>query len=859
MMKNIRYTIFIVLANLFFCGGKEQTFVSKDVVQDGFNLIDRNDIVTAKKRFISVKEIEPSNCPASWGLVLVNVIDLVKNLDAIISTLQSSFSGITISPKFTTKNLKTKSISINNIFDTLFSPTVNIIESITENTKVVIDKKCYVKSSIPIKMGDPPFLNFYMRGYFGPTEAAFIGFLSEFLRSLIVFMLSLNFDVSIADILRPSLDIETNINLFGSGSGSGFISSDLGGVSGLQNIASNTRNILSEALSLNTRDWVGLIMSLAHIFDSSPDFLKLRTDTGIHIDDSAMSFSRAFKYASLFFDFIAKYSNEETIFAYEDTEGDGISSDDIIFFNVYDIHNNQWRRGLYIYTNDREMRIDELIITLLVKPVLAEKIRTVIVKFLDEWSKAFDITDPKDIWIHFSDLNNITFSIFSIADTVIFNPKQFYREIKKNPEGLRSLLPYWSDQDNDGYAEFLVEAEVPEGEVDNTCIKQESRISNIMLEPMNYYSDTSNTTLATWWEGSIERNVICSVTSDSYLSEEDAKYHIVPSFSVSVPKFSVTMNSVRVRTTGNLPLTKADIKSRRDQILSERSQEQSYPSVTTSFASSRIFTQKETLILDSCAIDGNLRMLLVFQPIRGDVWQKVFFSTQDSDYLSLFGVSQKGIFGYIKDWTQNKIKEQLLYPSVVSVFEENVQPAMRNTIPPPKISFDMSFFSNSQFLAYSEIFYFFIAPPWMSEDRWYTAPPLNSLFLSGCIFVIQQCTLTRDSSHFMKDFVFRGFKTDVHIKKDCMFPIKGEMPFVYIAFRDPTFFNSIKVNLKNIKVPCNDEQKEDWVFPDLYSANKVIANFIAGTVAPLVQIVSGGLQLTGILGTGDIIAGEICK
>lgn len=91
-----------------------------------------------------------------------------------------------------------------------------------------------------------------------------------------------------------------------------------------------------------------------------------------------------------------------------------------------------------------------------------------------------------------------------------------------------------------------------------------------------------------------------------------------------------------------------------------------------------------------------------------------------------------------------------------------------------------------------------------------------------------------------------------------MFP-QGQWSFYYVAFRDPTFFNSIQVKLSPLGEEnlCKDDPR-DWITPDNYLMSKVLADIIVRTVSPLVSFIADLVGLLRGSSSGEIIQGDFC-
>jgi len=83
-----------------------------------------------------------------------------------------------------------------------------------------------------------------------------------------------------------------------------------------------------------------------------------------------------------------------------------------------------------------------------------------------------------------------------------------------------------------------------------------------------------------------------------------------------------------------------------------------------------------------------------------------------------------------------------------------------------------------------------------------------------------------DSKHFPDTITFENKNiTGLEIKKDCIYPEGGDVILPYIAFQDPSFNNSIEINLGPLNT-TDCPETDEWKTADRYSLNKAINDMV---------------------------------
>ncbi len=464
----------------------------------------------AEKILKDVKIRDPQNCEASYGLALIHLRNLVEGINSILSiffgfTEQGSPKIPSQGPeiqKYTTNyyyedeprikiflNRIAKKATISNAIYTLIRPAFIQIDEIVKNTTVVLSKKCYINVALPIKIGVGQNIISYLyigqkggpANRWGPTEAAILGFFTNILDAILKFILAINWDINIEKLL----DLQVKINLEGLENLLGQPSQIVTPQGTIQNLSQTQLQILNSALSFDPFDTAVLFSSLAFIFDTSPDLLRLRSGGDKILDEVAEHISVASDLFIKTFEFITKYSDKNSIIAYEDLTKDGLSSDDFVDLNTFRIPDLQ--KGLFAKIGNTEIKLDKTLISVLIKPFLYKETREKYLKFFSKAKIAFDVKNDKiddnQRWISIKEALSLI-PLISVQDTIRFNPKRFLDGLKKNSEGFRAILPIWTDLTGDGIPEFVIEAE-SKSINDKFCFAPQDRIKNkFIVKPL---------------------------------------------------------------------------------------------------------------------------------------------------------------------------------------------------------------------------------------------------------------------------------------------------------------------------------------------------------------------------------------
>ena len=494
------YLLFLSSFFLSACAKEEKEDGFRQEITRAFAFIEEGFFEDAEAILNRVKREDPGNCEASWGKILVSLRKLSENINSLLSIFLSPAEEVTqrveenlpIAPRISEglspdiKKLFPESrlsqMSLSALIQRLLTPFFEPIEEISRNIDIVLRDKCKVGVALPLRLGPQtrPFAEFYLgekggqRNKWGPTEAAAIGLFSNLISALMKFVLSINFDINLEKLLEIEISLG-NIS-FGEVAQQGQV-----GVEGtIQQLSSQQIKLLASAISFDVYDTVALFGSLAYIIEHSPDLFKLKEGAETTIDEVPEQISHAFFLGTKFFEYIQKYSDRNSILAYTDVGGDGLSPDDFVQINVF---NKDMREGLYITVGDLTFKVDNILVSLVIKPFLSKKNRDKILRFFNISRKAFDVNNPnikeEERWINIAEFR-IFLPFLTIPPTLRINPRNFFEGLKKNPEGLRALLPLWSDLNEDGNPEFVMEAEARNLE-EKFCLADEDRVGRKFL------------------------------------------------------------------------------------------------------------------------------------------------------------------------------------------------------------------------------------------------------------------------------------------------------------------------------------------------------------------------------------------
>ncbi len=431
MSKN-GFCFFFLMCFFLSCGGKDDL---NDYIKKGESFLKIGNPDSARENFLKAKAIDPEDCRANYGLLLSDLL----GLSSLLSMGSSMMGGI--SPQGGVDALATQ----------FFSTIESLFKRIQDSVKVIEKKDCrYSFNSLPIFVGENMFL---VMGEWKEGEAQLIGGIADLLNGLIHILLSQNYEFEIdkfLDVFREKY--QTYEQLF--------------------------------------EDPLELIRFIGYIPSTSKDFLKLseaRKDLfNLGRNELSSGFERLKRALELIFspDEKDKCPYDDIIMWNDEDNSGDLSSGDQIDIRVYRYDPAEWKKGSdenwkYVpepYENWKcdgnvyrgcfplmeSLCLEEDIVQLVITDVINENYLRIVKNFLDDISKSIkgEYTEPITMG-RFNELIpkeiNTLLRLLGIEfkNTMSF---RFYKFFEK-PRSLREFLPYWFDQDNDGYAEFLIEAE----------------------------------------------------------------------------------------------------------------------------------------------------------------------------------------------------------------------------------------------------------------------------------------------------------------------------------------------------------------------------------------------------------------
>lgn len=890
MVFSRKILLLTLLVFTFGCGKKKNVDTIDPRVLNAFELIEKGFFLESERILKQVKDEKPDDCYASWGMVFVSFNKVLEVINSIISIL-SGFVDVGFSPRFDIlSDLKERNLS--DIVSLAILPILSPTDEISKNISVIDAKKCFVNVSFPFVLGSRSLTLTKSRlgnlrgdnNLWGPTEAALFGGISNILAGMLKFILVINLDLNLSKLI--DLQFRTDINSLVS-FGSTPVPQDI-----LRGVSSQQISFLTSALSFNVYDTAIFFASLAYIVEVSPEFLKLKPGSERNIDEVAEQFSRGFNFLMRSLDYIPVYSNEKTIIGYKDIGKKGLSADDDIFLNIY---NEEGEQGLFVKLGNFDLKVDGILSSLVLKPLVNPDVNKKIYDFFSIFSKAIDINNPnikeEERWVDLS-IFSYVIPLIEIPSTIRFSPKNFLEGLKKNPEGLRAILPIWSDLNYDGFPEFLVEAESRQLE-SKFCFKKEDRNQKFVISPPYISVDSLPSTekkriRIVTSRVSYNTDFFCYLNHDIKRDGEGFSLYIDSSIFVR----GLDMKTQRVEMSFDvfdcdsyvgqkyfICFRKSGISSYNAYAFIEK---ELYPIVKI-FSDDELLEifQKDLLRSYSTHVTTNV-VDSCFEELRSEsksykgvdyfklkicdekvysIGSTYFSARAQFDYDSCFhdfnnlyflfpfyfspdgllSSSNPNIFLSKGELSTNALKSLSIGQSI-----GDHEKAIRY------ITENLSVVKNAQRF---KIFSLFFTDPDVIRVETIGKFPLYSYIVLGCSAILPRCFYAEDSPHFPPKVISQGIPLSVNIKNDCMFP-DGDWSYYYVAFRDPTFYNSIRVNVKNIGKSCVDDP-DGWVEPDQYLMNKVFADLLQRTFGPILSVIA---RILGII-TGtyqDISQGENC-
>lgn len=429
--------VFLLLLS---CGEKADV---EDYIREGERYLRIGEPDPAREAFLKAVNIEKENCAGNYGLLLSDLLSLASFLP-----MASSMMGM-ISPQSGVDTLATQ----------LFTTLEGLVGRIQNSVKVIEDKKCtYTFYSLPVTTGSTMLL---LMGEWGQGEAQLIGGIADILAGGLHLLLSMNYEFDIEKFLDA-----------------------------LQGKYRSYEQLFE--------DPVGLLRFFGYIPFISRDFLTVSDARKEFFqqgrNELASGLTRLQKGIQTIFSPSQDKCPYDNIIMWLDNDGSGdLSQGDFVDIRAYRYDPAGWKdapkdekwkfmpepyeewkcdgkkilRGCFHLMGD--MCLEDEMVQLVLTSVLTADYLERVTTFLSDLSNAISRRYPEPFTIGrineiipareslqgLLELLGVSSVEIEVKNTMRFNFSEFFKE----PRALRDFLPYWYDEDRDGYAEFLIEGE----------------------------------------------------------------------------------------------------------------------------------------------------------------------------------------------------------------------------------------------------------------------------------------------------------------------------------------------------------------------------------------------------------------
>jgi hypothetical protein len=368
-----------------------------------------------REKVLEVINKKPEDCDANYLLLLADVKIIFETINPIIGVLQSLSSFTQQAGGMVDSIVSSIVPSFLELFDEM-DKAVEVIEK--NNCSLILDNY-----KITLGLEDSPILSVAFKGYdprkkialpgeWDITEADLIGSFVSIVKAGLHFILSLDLDLNLEEVL----------NAYNEG-----------------------------IISLSMEDPVGLIRSLGFVADKNPNFLNFHPDRKELYALIGQDYSTSLKRISTALNELLKPDENP----YDDILG---WVDNGLKINAFDPETGE--RGIFIKIGDREIDALDILENVVFKllPITEDYIKTV-VDTTSRWSRIFsgELKEP----ISITELTPLLFGLIEFKDTIRVSPWKLYPSSITEAKPVREFLPYWADTNDDGYAEFMVEGELP--------------------------------------------------------------------------------------------------------------------------------------------------------------------------------------------------------------------------------------------------------------------------------------------------------------------------------------------------------------------------------------------------------------
>lgn len=434
----------------------------------------------AINEFNKVLQKNPNNCDANYGILLANTGLGIKNLNILIGTFLNTLQGLGSQPS---SLISLAENPVDELVENYLIPFLQTFDVVENSVRRIEKLGCIFTLDhyvIDIKLGNLLWIYMDLRGEWSITEAKIIGAIFDFFTALDYLILSLDLSINTSSALRALL----NIAAYCAGK-EGAWENPLNCIS---NIDENLiLNPLVQKLikAFNEGDIISILRLLGFILEESPNFLNWHPDRFSYFLDVGKEFASALTRIS---DSLLILLNRtegkplpsqvddpfDDVIVFYDGENRGrADSSDKLYLNAYNplkpqtpMDENNWCLNVFISGLDNPSSGEwckNTIFELLIPPLITnESILSRFLRILYKWANILSAEDMQS-FINAEDINVLSIINIGLPDVFAFKPQNWFtktpEEFLKTVSPPRKWLPYYKDEDGDGYAEFLIEGE----------------------------------------------------------------------------------------------------------------------------------------------------------------------------------------------------------------------------------------------------------------------------------------------------------------------------------------------------------------------------------------------------------------
>ncbi|MDW8086829.1 MAG: hypothetical protein RMJ45_02440 [Candidatus Calescibacterium sp.] len=436
-MKTLLFLAWLLLFPLFISCRTKDTKKIEDFstglanrdekILQGIKYIEEQNIKEGKRFFEEFGKQNPNHCGYLIGLPLVNIQDYLDKISSIINLFVNVYSRSGV-PSLSSHLHTTFSEYCDSSVDFVVRDFVSNLHKIaSEGVELIsraIEQKCQMDVNYPIRLSVGPnfVISLVLRGRIGDVELSFLKYFG-------------NFVLIIADIILA------------------------------HDFSVNTPAILSNITKLDTSEVVGLIRSLAFLFQGCRSTLSFHPEGKIFLEEIPQRITETIRGTFHFLKSLENRDKQEGyMIVFQDNSGDGMLGYDPSRTTI-DTPQDQIiiHIGGFVQVADIRANLKELKVKI---PYI------ITTDFLDDFRKLVertaDIIENKkkgcpENCLSISDLNFFLRSFGTYIDDFLrFDIVNFMEQ----PKPFRELLPYWFYNQETSRWEFIIEAEVPKSRKD---------------------------------------------------------------------------------------------------------------------------------------------------------------------------------------------------------------------------------------------------------------------------------------------------------------------------------------------------------------------------------------------------------